>query len=150
MKLPFAVRLIAAWCCLGLIYQVRYVCNILAVRYTPAGMLPFEFYTALWGTLVIGVVWQIVCLIGLKAFARWFAVVFFSWSTVATIWRTSGFISRPAAKVPNLLIFTVIVVTLNVLSSWYIGRRSFRIFAVQFVAERKRLKQARAANKPKR
>ena len=59
-----------------------------------------------------------------------------------TIW-----LRQPAVRLlPAITIFSVIW-AFNILSIWYLARRSFRAFAARFVAEREKEKQSRAMQK---
>lgn len=146
MKRPFIFYFVAAWCCLALLMQASYLMRLMKA-YTAAG----EPMPALWAILLlvaIGfVVWQTVGLIQLRRFNRWFAVVFFIWWAIALIWSSTIALRRPTVKLlPAIFIFSVLV-AFNLLSAWYLSRRSFREFAIQFVAERDKEKRSRMMQK---
>jgi hypothetical protein len=95
------------------------------------------------------IVWQMVGLIRLKPFHRWFAVVFFiSWA-LALAWNftVTVVIRGSLAKLfPAAAVFSVLIL-LNLVSAWYLSRRSLRVFAVQFVAEHEKQLMRNAAQK---
>jgi len=93
------------------------------------------------------VVWQTVGLVRLRLFNRWFAVVFLVWWAIALIWNATIILPRPTVKLfPAIGLFSVLV-TVNLLSAWYLSRRTFREFSVQFVAERDEEKHSRMMQK---
>jgi hypothetical protein len=110
----------------------------------PAGapLPPWLFYLPL---LVFAfVVWQTVGLARLKRFNRWFAVVFFAWWAVALVWNATVALRSPTVKLLPATAFFSVLIGLNLSSAWYLSRRTFREFAVQFVAERAKEKQSRS------
>ncbi len=146
MKRPGIVYLVAAWCCLSLLIQASNFTPPLKA-YQEAG----ERLPALWSILPIFVfgfvVWQTAGLIQLRRFNRWFAVVFFSWWSLMLVWNASIALRRPTVKfLPAAIVFSALV-ALNLLSAWYLSRRTFREFSVRFVAERKKEKHSRMMQK---
>ena len=86
------------------------------------------------------VVWQTVGLVRLRRFNRWFGTVFLGWWTISTLWNISTILSgRGTNPTSRIIIFVALV--FNVLSVWYLSRRSFREFAVQFLTEQDKEKQ---------
>jgi hypothetical protein len=93
------------------------------------------------------VVWETVGLVRLRRFHRWFAVAFCTWWAIVLVWNSTIALRRPTVRlVPAILVFSVLV-ALNLLSAWYLSRRSFREFAVRFVAERDKEKHSRMMQK---
>jgi len=93
------------------------------------------------------VVWQTVSLAQMRRFNRWFAVAFFLWWTIALIWRATAGLQRPGVSVVRALTVYSVLITTNLLSSWYLSRPSFRAFAVQFVTEAEAEKHSRLMEK---
>ena len=146
MKRPRMFYLVAAWCCLALLLHTSYLVR-LAGTYQAAG----EPVPGLWSILplvAVGfLVWQTVGLVRLRLFNRWFAVVFLVWWAIALIWNATIILPRPTVKLfPAIGLFSVLV-TVNLLSAWYLSRRTFREFSVQFVAERDEEKHSRMMQK---
>ena len=62
-------------------------------------------------------------------------------------WNATIVLRRPTVKfVPALIVFSALV-SMNILSAWYLSRRTFRDFSVRFVAERDNEKHARVMQK---
>jgi hypothetical protein len=72
--------------------------------------------------------------------------MFFVWWTLALIWDSFVFIHYSERALRPVLAFSFFA-ALNIVCIWYLGRRSFREFAVKFVSERTREKQVRMAEK---
>lgn len=137
MKRPRLIYFVAAWCCLPLLQQASHVARR-ASPYQAAG----ELVPALWGLLSFVAygfaIWQTDGLIQLKRFHRWFAVVLSTWSSAVLVWTATIELRRPTVKfIPAIVVFSVLI-AFNLLSAWYLSRRSFREFAVQFVAEHRK------------
>jgi hypothetical protein len=120
----------------GPLMQTSILARPMRAGQEPGGPLP-----GLWSFLPIAAlgftVWQTIGLVKLKSFNRWFAVVFFIWWAICLIWKTPLALRGPNVKLlPAVLLFSMLIV-LNLLSAWYLSRRSFREFSVQFAAERK-------------
>lgn len=133
MKRPRALLFIVAWCGLALLVQSSHLTRPMRA-YQAAG----EAIPALWHylpLLALGFsIWQVVGLFRLQRFNRWFAVVFFLGWTGMMFWKFA-FFSGPLAPGRMFLVLSIVGIP-NVLSAWYLARRSFREFAVKFVAER--------------
>src|SRR5438094_3124173 len=146
MKRPRIFCFVASWCCLAMLIQASYLTRPMK-PYQAAG----EPTPVLWYYLplfALGfVVWQTVGLVRLRRFHRWFAVVFFIWWAIVLVWNSTIALRGPTVKLlPAILLFSVLV-ALNLLSAWYLSRRSFREFAVQFAAERDKEKHSRMMQK---
>ena len=141
MKRPRSLYLVAAWCCLGLLTQTGYVIRP-TMRYLQAEQSPPMLFAFLIPLGLAFVVWQTVGLARLRPFYRWFATVFFAWWTISTVWNTITILSRRSTK-PATLIMIFVALVFNVLSVWYLSRRSFREFSVQFVTEQDKEKHSR-------
>ena len=91
--------------------------------------------------------WQTDGLIQLKRFHRWFAVVLSTWSSAVLVWTATIELRRPTVKfIPAIVVFSVLI-AFNLLSAWYLSRRPFREFAVQFVAEHRKERASSFAEK---
>jgi hypothetical protein len=135
MKRPRILYFVAAWCCLGLLIQASFLSRP-GRAYQAAGE-DVPMFLAILPVLAFGfMVWQTIGLVQLKRFHRWFAVVFFSWWTVAVVWNSIFMLGR-------LSVFLSVIAVFNVSSVWYLSRRTFREFAVQFAAERAKEKHSR-------
>ena len=146
MKRPRIFYFVAAWCCLALLIQASYLTRP-SRAYQAAG----EPVPALWTILpllALGfVVWQTVGLVQLRRFHRWFAVVFFSWWSAMLVWNATITLRGPTVKfLPAIIVFSALI-ALNLLSAWYLSRRTFREFSVQFVAERDKERDSRMMQK---
>ena len=120
MKRPPIFCLVATWCGLGMLIQTAHL----------APPPPWDFLPLV---AVCFLIWQTVGLVQLKPFNRWFAVVFCAWWAIALVWNAA--VRLPLKLFPAITFFSVFI-ALNVLSAWYLARRSFREFAVRFVRER--------------
>jgi hypothetical protein len=87
-------------------------------------------------------------LVQLESFNRWFSIIFFGFLTLIFTWRAFGLLESVVGSLRfrAALIFLTID-GLNIASIWYLARRSFRKFAVEFVAEREREKRSRMLQK---
>jgi len=91
-------------------------------------------------------VWHVVRLIQLKFFNRWFSILFFGWWAQGLAWNSIDILQRPERTVRPILVLLSFAL-LSVASVWYLLRRSFREFAVRFVAEQEREKHSRMLQK---
>jgi hypothetical protein len=141
MKRPIPVYFVAAWCFLALMYQTSSLLDRFKPQ-LPEGQASEGWWASLRILIDILVIWHTVRLVQLKSFSRWFSVVFFVLWTAAMAWNC--FVLSHRFHYP-LRVFAVLLVygALNVASAWYLVRPSFRQFAVKFVAERKKEKDAR-------
>jgi len=146
MKRPRALYLVAAWCCFALVMQASALTRPLR-QYFAAGESP-PMLLGFLPLLGLGfAIWQTVGLVRLRRFHRWFAVVFFAWWTVMLVWNGSIVFRSPKLKLlPAVILFSILFL-FNLLSVWYLSRRSFREFAVQFVTEYDKEKHSRMMQK---
>jgi hypothetical protein len=144
MKRPIAIYVVAAWCFFALVYQTGALTDRLK-SHLPAGQIPESLWSSLRSLIFILVVWHIVRLVQLKAFNRWFSIVFFLlWTAMMTGNFVFIFLTL-YDRMHNPLRILLVAVTLgalNVSSACYLARRRFREFAVQFVAERESLRHS--------
>lgn len=133
MKRPRAFILVVLWFSLALLIQVSYLTRPVTTSHAAGETIPEIWYYLPFVALCFGI-WQIVGLVQLKRFNRWFAVVFFLWWTATMFWRYA--VSAPLASPGRILLFLSMAAILNLVSAWYIARRSFREFAVQYVSEK--------------
>jgi hypothetical protein len=146
MKRPRIFYLVVAWCCFSMLIQASYL-----TRPAKAHQAAGEPVPVLWTVLpliaLVFVVWETVGLFQARRFHRWFAVVFLSCWTVALVWTATTVLRRPTAKVvPAIVLFSVLV-AFNLLSVWYLSRRTFTEFAVQFVIEQDKARHSRMMQK---
>ncbi len=142
MKRPRLFVLVAVWCCLALVMQASYLTRP-ARAYQAAGEPVPVFWSFAPLAAVVFIVWQMVGLVRLRRFHRWFAVVFFGWWGVCLAWNANILLRRPGVKVLASIVLFSALVALNILSAWYLSRRTFREFAVQFVAEQDKERHSR-------
>lgn len=72
----------------------------------------------------------------MKRSNRWLAIAFFIWWALVLIWNSTTALRQPTVKLLPATLFFSVLVSFNLFSAWYLSRRSFREFAVKFVAER--------------
>jgi hypothetical protein len=143
---PRFFSLIAAWCCLALSVHASALTRPMKAYETAGKQVPLLWYYLPLFALAF-VIWQTLGLVQLRRFNRWFAVVFFVWWAMSLLWHSTIALRRPSVKlVPAILIFSVLV-TLNLLSTWYLCLRSFREFAVRYAAERDKEKHSHLMQK---
>ncbi len=147
MKRPRIFCFVAAWCCLALLTQV----NGLVARPMKAYQAAGETIPMLWYNVeAVGfavVAWLTVGLVQMRRFYRWFAVVFFVWWGIVLIWNARIVLHHPNVKPLRAALAFSLFVALNLSSAWYLCRRRFREFAVQFVAEHDKEKISRMMQK---
>jgi hypothetical protein len=137
---------VAAWCCLALVLQASYLTRP-ARAYQAAGEPVPVLWTFLPFVALGFVVWQTVGLVRLKRFHRWLAVIFFGWWSAILVWNATISLRQSTVKpLPAIVLFSVLI-AFNLLSVWYLSRRTFREFAVQFVAERNSFLMQKTAEK---
>jgi hypothetical protein len=144
MKRPALVYFVATWCFLALAIQARSLSGIIP-NLVAEGQSAETLRTGVFGVLFVLVSFHIIYLIQLRAFNRWFSICFFAWWTFTLIWNGVRII--PQLDQLRVLMIPGALVVLNLLSIWYLIRRKFREFAVQFVAERDRYPHSRAMQK---
>ena len=145
MKRPISIYFVAAWCFLALVMQGRPLSRWLAANFSD-GSSSAETGEMIGGIVFILIIWHVVCLIQLKSFNRWFSIVLFGWWTLVLTWIVFALFHTFVNPTREVLFFLTLD-TLNVACIWYLGRRSFRTFAVQFVAEREKEKLSRTIQK---
>lgn len=146
MKRPRIIYLVAAWCFLGLLMEISILTRP-GRAYEVAGQAVPVLWTVLPIVAFGFMIWQTVGLIRLRRFQRWFATVFFCWWGVALVWNATFALRAPTVKFfPALTVFCTLI-AFNLLSAWYLSRRSFREFAVRFVAEREEARRSRMMQK---
>ena len=102
--------------------------------------------TTMGGIGGILIVWHLFCLIQLKPFNRWFSIVIFGWWMLFCSGRAYVcfyIVENPLRPVLSYLIFDAI----SIVCIWYLVRKKFRDFAVQFVSEREKEKNLRRIQK---
>jgi hypothetical protein len=145
MKRPLLLYIVGVWCFCGLATQVSVFSRLIASHFAE-GQAFMELRNTLSGVGCILVIWHVFRLIQLKAFNRWFSIVFFGLWTMTLTWNSFMLAQRfekPQRAIPALLTFAVF----NVASIWYLVRRSFRVFAIQFVSEREKEQNSRMMQK---
>ena len=145
-KRPLTFWFVAAWCCVAMLIQASYLTRPLKA-YRAAGEQPPELLRYLPLAALLFLIWQMVGLVRLKPFHRWFAVVFFIFWAFTLGWNFAVLVTRPETNLSRAVPLFSILILLNLLSAWYLSRRSFREFAVQFVAERERQLMRNASQK---
>lgn len=133
MKRPVGVILVAVWCSFALFLQVAYSTRPARAYQQQGDPIPAIWYFLPFLILAFGI-WQIVGLIKLKQFNRWFAVVFLaSWnlSMVLRMLFSLGKVEHPI----KMAVVLSIPITLNIACAWFLLRRSFREFALHYVIE---------------
>jgi hypothetical protein len=143
MKRPRIVWFVAVWCFLALLPQVTIPYTSWMRAHGAHGQTPPVLVFALFILAFTFVAWQAAGLSQMRRFNRWFAVVFFVWWSISLLWKSMTVLRVPTGKVITASLFISLLVALNLLSAWYLSRRSFREFAVQFVAERDKERNSR-------
>jgi hypothetical protein len=141
VKRRIAIYFVAGWSFVVLTLQTRSLARI-AQDLSTEGQDVARLWSSFRGLLLILVVWHVVRLIQLKAFNRWLSVVSFLWATVSAIYfafAVSQNIENPFA----VIVGSVISGLLSVAGALYLIRRSFRVYAVRFVAEAQKEKNSR-------
>ena len=141
MKRPIAIYFIGVWCFIALSWQVDGMTALLN-RFVFSGGLSEQVMKSYSGVLLIIIVWHVIRLINLQSFNRWFSVI--TLGLLGLMWLINTVRLAPHAQNPLRfsLVFAVMV-SFNWLSVWYLTRRKFRGFSVQFVTEKRREKMIR-------
>lgn len=141
MKRPRTFFLVVVWFSIVLLMQFREVWSLAWQLAADPGLAsPIWYLVPFVGLFAF--IWLIRGLVRLQPFHRWFAIVVFVGSTVMVGWR--AMVLRALTDVNDrVYVFVSVAVALNVLCAWYLARRSFREFAVQYVADRKAYKHTR-------
>jgi len=145
VKRPISIYFIAVWCFFGLAIQDNSLSRLLAAKFSDESS-SVDTEQTICGIVGILIIWHVVYLIQLKAFNRWFSIVLFGWWTLELTWILFALFHTFVNPVREVLFFLALD-ALNVACIWYLGRRSFRAFAVKFVAEREEEKFSRAIQK---
>ena len=144
-KCPIAIYFVAAWCLYGLLLQSAILIDRLKVR-LHGEEISQQDWSVLQGTVAILAICQVVWLVQLRSFSRWFSIVFFvGW----TLMMVGNLIVLSLRSVMTLRVAFVVLLfcVLNVASAWYLSRSSFRKFAYEFAAERARERHSRRMQK---
>ena len=105
-----------------------------------------QLWTSVRGLMFLLVIWHTVRLVQLKAFNRWLSVASFAWATVSLI--SFNFVRGWGEGTPlRPIVSSVVIGALSLASVFYLTRRPFRDYALQFVAEREREKNSRMMQK---
>ena len=107
-------------------------------------------WEALEGALYLFVFWQAYGLLRLRRFNRWFVVVFLTLWTATMVCSLPTLLRRPNVHLLPAVVFTSLLAGINLLCAWYLARRSFREYAVQFVAWYREEKQSEMMQKASR
>ena len=149
MKRPVPFYFVAAWCFLALEYQTGLLLGQLK-SHVREGQIPENLWPSLRLLVFILVIWHIVRLVQLRAFNRWSSIVFFTWWTAMMIGNGLVIFLSLYDRLHQpfrLMLFLLTCGVLNIASAMYLARRSFREFAVQFVAERKKERNSQMMQK---
>jgi hypothetical protein len=136
VRRPIAIYFIAAWCFVGLTFQISAFTHFLRTEFTE-DRLPKALLYAVFGLLLLMAVWHTVCLVQLRLLSRWFAGAFLAWWTVLLVWNTCSMwhtTDRPWPRVPIGLLFAA----LSLVSADYLARPRFREEVARFLAEREK------------
>jgi hypothetical protein len=141
MKRPTTLYFVAVWSCLALLIQASILTRSMRT-YQAAG----EPVPVIWSFLPVAAlifdIWQTIGLVQLKRINRWVVVVFFVLWTISLIWNGTVAVQHLATKpgkltnVFFLIVFFLTLVSFNLLSAWYLGRRSFGEFTVHYNKEK--------------
>ena len=145
MKRPIALYFVASWCFFALTIQANNLTQVLASGFS-AGQESEDLQRTLFTVTFVLVVWHTIRLVRLKSFNRWFSIVTLGWWTVMLTWNIFIVIER-LERPFRAVMFSFIFGMLNIACAWYLARRSFRSFAVEFVTEREREKRSRMLEK---
>ena len=146
MKRPPLFTVVVAWSSLVLLVQFASL-NRPSRDYLEAGeRVPGEL--TLFSLFALGfVIWQTVGLVRLRRFHRWFAVCLLSLWSATLVWNATSVFRRATVDLLPAVLLLSTLVSFNLLSIYYLSRRSFRAFAVQFVAERDNERHSRIMQK---
>jgi hypothetical protein len=108
------------------------------------GQMTVEFRKQLLGVSVILVICHVVFLVKLRVFSRWFSVVFFCLQALYMTVNSAVLVVKGDSRHAGV---ALVVCFLNGLSVWYLSRRSFREFAVQYDSEREKAVHSRMMQK---
>jgi hypothetical protein len=115
--------------------------------YRMAGEQPPELLRYLPLAALLFLIWEMVGLVRLKPFHRWFAVVFFTLWAFTLGWNFAVLAARPDTNLSRAVPLFFALIVLNLLSAWYLSRRSFRELSVHFVAEHEKQLMQNASRK---
>jgi len=140
MKRPPTIYLVAGWCFLVFMAQLGKVEK--GLKGLSGAQISPEIGHLASALAAILIIWHIVRLIQLKAFNRWFSMGVLALYTLELLWHLT-FLVPKLEHSGRYAVGTLSVSLLNVACIWYLGRRAFRQFAVEFVAEREKEKHTR-------
>jgi hypothetical protein len=146
MQRPKSTYLAATWCTVALLFQVGQLSRIIR-PYRETGETPPPWVAILPLFIFAFVIWEAYGLTRLRAFQRWFAVVFLSLWTVTLTWNFGLVLLAGSAHPVRILVAWLVIGSLNAAAVWCLCRRSFREFAAQYVGEQQREKHSRMMEK---
>ncbi len=132
MKRPIGIYFVTVWCAIGWLIQVSYLSRLVK-PYDETGQPPSFLVMALPLVVTAFLVWQVVGLVRLRAFPRWFCVGFLTWWTCVLTWNSIVGFSRPGTKPFGIVVAWAVIGGLNAASVWYLTRRSFRQFCAAYL-----------------
>jgi hypothetical protein len=146
LKRPLPIYFVAFWCFWGLALQVNGYSRLVASYFAEGQNEAIELRTMISGFAILLVIWHVVRLVQLKSFNRWFSIMFFGIWTVTLVLNSCIIALRPDRRLRPVAVL-LLFAAFNAASISYLVRRSFRSFAVQFVAERQKEKHSRTMQK---
>jgi hypothetical protein len=145
MKRPFLIYPIAFWSFIVCSIYANNIAHLIAAH-IPQESDPKNFANVLGGGFIILAIWHAVRLVQLKSFNRWLSIALFALFTLSL--GLLLFVAVPKSPKPLIAAFSLTTFAiLNVLSIWYLTRKRFREFAVNYVSERQRETNLRAMQK---
>ena len=139
MKRPVPIYFVAAWCFFALMMLKLTLSGWLAAKFSDKSQSA-ELAEILSVIGFILIIWHLFCLIQLKSFNRWFSIVIFGcwiWFCSWRVYVCFHIVENPLRPLLAYSIFDAI----SIACIWYLGRKTFRDFAVQFVSERENEKK---------
>lgn len=144
MKKPLPIFFVAAWCLFALLLTLDGAKQSLKAH-LPEGQTNESLLNSLTGFAGILAIWHVFRFVQLKSFNRWLSVVFFGLWTFTLTWNV--IVIFPQLEHSLVLLVFIIPAVLNLVSIGYLVRRSFREFAVRFVAEHEKERHSRLMQK---
>jgi predicted membrane channel-forming protein YqfA (hemolysin III family) len=142
MRKPIAIYFVAAWCLIALILMIGSIKNLVLVHFAEGEA---DWLKSLTGVAVILAIWHVYQLVQLKALNRWLSVAVFSWWTFTLIWNCIAIFSQ--LERPRVLVVLIVPAILNVASIWFLVRRNFREFSLQYASARAKERHSRQMQK---
>jgi hypothetical protein len=152
MKRPIPFYFVVIWYLFVFCHLLGYFFGLME-HFRNRGVIPNEWWPSLslgLGLMLLVALWQGVRLLTLNAFSLKLAIIVFTCSTARFILIVSLLVPRAPILV-RPVVGCSIYAALNIVCIWYLGRRSFRNFAAQFVIERtssSRMSDARGVSSP--